>query len=477
MKSCSLPDEWKVHKIVPVPKTSDLSRVQNYRPISLLCILSKVLESIVYSKIIDFIRPQISNFQFGFLSNRSCLTQLLSSFSYIFSSIESKHPCDVVFLDFVKAFDTIPHQELLFKLWAHGITGPLWHWFKAYLNNRQHYVSVEGESSHVLPVKSGVPQGSVLGPLLFIIFVNDIPNSTSFCRSYLFADDTKFLESICQQDSCLQLQHDLDSLGAWCSTWKLSINNSKCAYLHFSLSSSLPNEYSINGQLIKQVDRFKDLGILVKNDLSWSDHISVICAKAYRSLHLIRRSISSTSISLRLSLYFSLVRSKLSYCSQLWRPRLLKDIICLERVQRRASKFVLHNYTIDYKSRLISLKLLPLMYWLEIQDVLFLLKHIKLPADNFNIFDHVSFVTSCTRASTRKDLKQNFSRCSTTSHFYFNRVVKLWNKLPIVLSESYTKNKHDICVFLWDHFIKNFNSDIPCSYHFLCPCSSCSPFS
>ena len=116
MKSCSLPDEWKVHKIVPVPKTSDLSRVQNYRPISLLCILSKVLESIVYSKIIDFIRPQISNFQFGFLSNRSCLTQLLSSFSYIFSSIESKHPCDVVFLDFVKAFDTIPHQELLFKL-------------------------------------------------------------------------------------------------------------------------------------------------------------------------------------------------------------------------------------------------------------------------------------------------------------------------------------------------------------------------
>ena len=117
MKSCSLPDEWKVHKIVPVPKTSDLSRVQNYRPISLLCILSKVLESIVYSKIIDFIRPQILNFQFGFLSNRSCLTQLLSSFSYIFSSIESKHPCDVVFLDFVKAFDTIPHQELLFKLW------------------------------------------------------------------------------------------------------------------------------------------------------------------------------------------------------------------------------------------------------------------------------------------------------------------------------------------------------------------------
>ena len=169
---------------------------------------------------------------------------------------------------------------------------------------------------------SCVPQGSVLGALLFLIFVNDIPNATTFCQPYLFADDTKLLESICDSSSSTHLQQDLDSLIQWCAKWKLSINSSKCAALRFFLSSSTPPLYYIEGQAIKQVDQYKDLGILVQSNLSWSEHITKICSKAYRSLHLIRRSISSTSPSLRLSLYLSLVRSKLSYCSQLWRPRL-----------------------------------------------------------------------------------------------------------------------------------------------------------
>ena len=132
-----------------------------------------------------------------------------------------------------------------------------------------------------------------------------------------------------------------------------------------------------------------------------------------------------------------------------------------------------------YKSRLISLKLLPLMYWLEIQDVGFPSSvAYKTPCRTSTSLTMCPLVTSMHPCIHLKRSKTKLtSRCSTTSHFYFNRVVKLWNKLPIVLSESYTKNKHDICVFLWDHFIKNFNSDIPCSYHFLCPCSSCSPFS
>ena len=150
------------------------------------------------------------------------------------NSIESKKPCDTVFLDFKKAFDIIPHPELLFKLWSHGITGPLWHWFKAYLSNRLHYVSVEGCSSSVLPVRSGVPKGSVLGPLLFLIFVNDIPNATTFCQPYLFADDIKLLESICHPSSSTHLQQDLDSLAQWYTNWKLSTNGSKCAALRFS---------------------------------------------------------------------------------------------------------------------------------------------------------------------------------------------------------------------------------------------------
>ena len=132
------------------------------------------------------------------------------------------------------------------------------------------------------------------------------------------------------------------------------------------------------------VKQYKDLGIIVQRDISWSVHISKICAKAYKSLHLIRRTVSSTSPQIKLNLYFSLVWSK-THILQLWRPHLIKDITCLERVQHRATKFVLNDFTSNYKSRLTSLNLFPLMYWLKIQDLMFLIKCIKYPPDNLNI--------------------------------------------------------------------------------------------
>ena len=292
IQSSSLPDEWKVHKIVPIPKCSDKSDVKHYRPISLLCIVSKVLEQIIYDKIIEFVHPLFSKHQFGFLKNQSCLTQLLSSFSYIVSSLESKAPCDVIYLDFRKAFDTIPHSELLFKLWSLGITGHLWSWFKAYLSNRTHFVSVHGCSSNSLPVQSGVPQGSVLGPLLFLIYINDIPRATTFCNPYLFA---KLIEAVCHHSVSTHLQQDMASVESWCSVWKLSLNSSKCVSLRFSLPSSrsiLPDPvYYISGQPIVSVDKHKDLGVIVQKNLSWSDHIAAACAKAYKSLYLIRRTL------------------------------------------------------------------------------------------------------------------------------------------------------------------------------------------
>ena len=486
IQTSSLPDEWKVHKIVPIPKCSDISDIKNYRPISLLCIVSKVLEQIIYDKIIDFIHPLLSQHQFGFLKNRSCLTQLLLSFSYIVSSLESKSPCDIIYLDFRKAFDTIPHSELLFKLWSLGITGPLWSWFQAYLSNRSHLVSVHGCSSKSLPVRSGVPQGSVLGPLLFLIYINDIPNVINFCNPYLFADDAKLIEAVCRHSvSSDHLQQDIASVESWCSVWKLSLNNAKCVSLRISLlsSGSTPPDpvYYINGQPIVSVDKHKDLGVIIQKNLSWSDHISAACAKAYKSLYLIRRTLSDSpsSPSLKLHLYKSLVRSKLSYCSQLWRPQLLKDIICLERVQRRATKFILNDFSSDYKSRLISLNLLPLMYWYELQDLMFLVKCLQDPSDNFDIlsYGHISFVSSCTRASSSAKLKHNFCRTTTTRHFYFNRIVHLWNVIPdIDTSQPYCTIKRQISSFLWDHFQSHFDPSSPCSFHLLCPCSSCSHF-
>ena len=176
----------------------------------------------------NFVYSHISTLcihQHGFVKGRSCATQLLASYSQIYESADQGNPVDVIFLDFKKAFDSVPHPDLLHKLWQFGIVGPLWSWFKDYLTNRLHYVEMDGASSGLLPVLSGVPQGSILGPLLFLIYINDLPLSILNSSTYLFADDTKFFKSIV---SFADIQKDIDSVSMWCQEWKLQLNLNKC---------------------------------------------------------------------------------------------------------------------------------------------------------------------------------------------------------------------------------------------------------
>ena len=195
LNTAHIPHERKIHKIRPIPKGGDRSNVCNYRPNSLLCTTSKVMEKSVYDRIISFIRPKLSKQQFGFLKGRSCLSQLLVSFAHVFND-RSAVGIDAVFLDFKKAFDSVPNNELLLKLWRIGITGKLCLWFQEYLTHRQHYVHLDNASSALLPVKSGVPQGNILGPLLFLIYINDLPECINYASCRLFADDAKLLKSV-----------------------------------------------------------------------------------------------------------------------------------------------------------------------------------------------------------------------------------------------------------------------------------------
>ena len=476
LNNSSIPQEWLIHLICPIHKSGDKSDVSNYRPISLLCTVSKVLERLVYNKIIDFISPQISNYQFGFLARRSSLHQLLMFLNSVFTSLLVKNSTDVIYLDIKKAFDSISHQSLISKLSTVGIRGVLLEWFSCYLTSRQQCVTIRGSISHFLPVLSGVPQGSILGPLLFILYINDLPLALQKALPLIFADDTKCITSIASISDCYSLQEDLNSLAIWSQQAGLLFNHNKCSLLRFGHNNPQFN-YSINDHPIPERNEIKDLGVWLSSDLNWSTHYDKVCGKAYGMLALIRRNVSpQCSIEMKKVLYLCLVRSQLTYCSQLWRPRLIKDIISLERIQRRSTKFVLNDYQSDYKTRLMKLHLLPLMHFFECSDILFFIKNLKHPSPNFNMLDYVAFCSGpvSTRSVTSCKLQHRHTKSNKARFFYFNRLPVLWNSLPSIdLSLSFPSLKSSIYNIFWDHFIINFNSSLHCSFHLKCPCDKC----
>ena len=417
IQQCSIPSEWKIHLISPIHKSGDKSSIKNYRPISLLSCTSKILERLIFNHTVHYLtRSIITDYQFGFLKNRSSVQQLLIFLDQIQSS---RSATDAIYLDFKKAFDKVSHPELLLKLWSAGITGSLWKWFRAYLTNRQQVVSLSGHKSSLLPVVSGVPQGSILGPLLFAIYINDLPFSTCTSLTLLFADDTKCSTNIRSPSDSANLQNDITAISVWSKTWNMPFNEKKFVHLRFlpHLSPDSSPVYHINDTAIPSVNHHKDLGVILTSDLSFASHHQHIMSSAYKILGILRRSFSSASTSSKKKLYLSLVRSRLTYCSQVWHPFLLKDILAIEKVQQRATKYILNDYYSDYKSRLSTLHILPLMYILEINDIMFFIQSIKNPSTSFNIRNYISFSASNTRSSTHHKLRHSIS--STNSNAIF----------------------------------------------------------
>jgi hypothetical protein len=293
----------------------------------------------------------------------------------------------------------------------------------------------------------------------------------------LFADDTKCSKHIQSSSDSACLQNSINHIAAWSKLWNIPFNENKFVHLRFlpHLTSIPPSTYCINDAVIPELVQHKDLGIIVSSDLSFSSHHQYIIIKAYKTLGILRRSFKFASTQAKKKLHISLVKCIFTYCSQIWHPLLLSDIIALEKVQRCATKFVLNDFSSDYKPHLLALHLLPLMYHLEVNDIMFFVNSLQNPTTSFNIRQYISFSSSVTRSSTNHKLLHSLSLTNYTRHFYFNKLPRFWNSLPTIdLTLSPSTIKVNIKMFLWNHFIHHFNPADPCTFHFKCPCCNCS---
>jgi hypothetical protein len=247
-----------------VHKKDVKERAKNYRPISLLPILSKMMERCVCNRFYALVSHLITSLQHGFMRNRSSVTQLLYVLHSIGESLDRNIQTDILYLDFAKAFDCVDHVILIKKLKLYGVTGHLLDWFTDYLRNRSQRVVIDGVASQYLPVTSGVPQGSIVGPLLFVIFINDLPEFIpNQSKTALFADDTKLYRSILSISDCESLQRDISSLNDWSQNSNMKFNALKCKVLTITRKKSpVTTDYHLGDANLQRVQQEKDLGIM-----------------------------------------------------------------------------------------------------------------------------------------------------------------------------------------------------------------------
>ncbi|MCG8078312.1 MAG: reverse transcriptase family protein, partial [Candidatus Thiodiazotropha taylori] len=348
LQTGKLPADWCKAKITPIFKKGDKSLAANYRPISLTCILCRVLEHILASNIVKHLDEQglLYDLQHGFREKRSCETQLIMLVEDLARSASEGKQTDLILLDFSKAFDKVNHAKLLWKLHDYGIRSNVLNWIRAFLGDRSQRVVVAGEESGSAPVTSGVPQGSVLGPILFLIYINDLPdNVTSQVR--LFADDTALYLTLEGAHDSSVLQRDLDKLSVWETDWDMEFNPSKCQVVQVTGSNSkkpIKATYKLHGEVLETVTCAKYLGVDISSNLSWGSHIDRIVNSANKTLGFVRRNVQTKIPGVREAAYNTLVRPQLEYAAAVWDPHHDNRIKQIEKVQRRAARWTVCNY-------------------------------------------------------------------------------------------------------------------------------------
>ena len=428
LKDGKLPSAWKASHVVPVHKKGSKVDVRNYRPISLTSVPCKVLESLIRDEIVRHLLENdlLCDEQHGFVPGRSCVTQLLTVMEEWTQMIDIGTPIDVIYLDFKKAFDSVPHLRLLSKLDAYGIGGELKAWITDFLHGRYQRVKVNEELSDWTRVRSGVPQGSVLGPTMFVLSINDLPEGLKG-KVKIYADDTKLYGKASTNDDLCVIQSDLDTLTEWSSTWQLHFNSQKCKVLHIGPGNA-KHTYYLGADALEHTTVERDLGILIDDELKFHDHVASVVKKANGVLSCIRRSFECKDMSTIPRLYKGLVRPILDYGNSIWYPRFKGDAKAIEKVQKRATKMIYAIRNHSYTERLKALNLPSLEYRRRRGDMIQIFKIVhgfeRIPSDAF-------FVQAA--GNTRgHSLKLSKPRCLTKvrQDVFSQRVISDWNSLP-----------------------------------------------
>ena len=424
-----IPDEWKHANVSAIFKKGSKTSPKNYRPVSLTCVICKILESIIRDKIIDHMKANnlFSPKQFGFIAGRSTILQLLHVLDIWTEILDQGGTLDVIYCDFMKAFDKVPHKRLVYKVRKYGITENILAWINSFLSNRTQCVTVNKSVSEIAQVTSGIPQGSVLGPLLFVIYINDLPEVVDKnSHAYLFADDTKVFRKIKGPEDIQILQTDVNNLLKWSDTWLLKFHPDKCVSM--SIGSKVCNKYCMGDHILDISHCEKDLGIHIDDQLNFENHVTQAVNKANKIMAIARKTFDYMDAQTFRYIFKGLVRPHLEYGAPLWSPHTVKTKELIENVQRRATKTVPGLADLSYENRLKILGMPTLAYRRVRGDMIQVYKILNGGYDS----SLPPILTKNTIGLRGNDDKLFVKRGNKNirKYFFTHRVANIWNSLP-----------------------------------------------